>query len=52
VDLEEDECVYGKAVRFAVDTGLKPGMDFLNGIPLPTASASEESPMEAMGGIF
>jgi hypothetical protein len=52
VDLEEDEYVYGKAVRFAVDKGLKPGMGFLNGIPLPTASASEESAMEEMSGIF
>jgi hypothetical protein len=35
---KEDESgpfVYGKALRFALDKGLKPGMSFLNGRPLP-----------------
>jgi hypothetical protein len=50
VDLEQDQYVYGKAVRFAVDKGLKPGMGFLNGIPLPGVSG--ESGMEALGTLF
>jgi hypothetical protein len=47
VNFENDEYVYGKAVRFAVDKGLKPGMEFLNGIPLPP-----DSEMEKLGSMF
>ena len=34
-DDEETQYLYGKALRFAVDKGLKPGTSFLNGRPLP-----------------
>ncbi|KAG7352641.1 glycosyl transferase family protein [Nitzschia inconspicua] len=33
---------YAKSVRFAVDKGLKPGMSFLNGRPLPTDADDAE----------
>mmetsp|Transcript_56656 Transcript_56656/g.137682 ORF Transcript_56656/g.137682 Transcript_56656/m.137682 type:complete len:1847 (+) Transcript_56656:196-5736(+) len=43
-DLLEDEqdskSSYGGSVRFAVDKGLKPGMSFCNGRPLPDSSES------------
>ncbi|KAL7581437.1 hypothetical protein ACA910_022018 [Epithemia clementina (nom. ined.)] len=32
---DESENVYAKSVRFAVERGLRPGMSFLNGRPLP-----------------
>ena len=35
LNTEEEDFSYAKAVRFAVDKGLKPGMGFLNGRPLP-----------------
>lgn len=35
-DENGDYLKYGHAVRFAVERGLKPGMSFLNGRPLPT----------------
>jgi hypothetical protein len=46
---DSDFC-YGKAVRFAVDKGLKPGMSFLNGRPLPVEA--EENAGERVGQIF
>ena len=41
---EDDDSVakYGKAVRFAIDKGLKPGMSFLNGRPI-MADGDDES---------
>lgn len=47
-DNAEDESaqyLYGKALRFAVDKGLQPGMSFLNGRPVP-------SDMDAVGKLF
>jgi len=47
-DNAEDESAhysYGKALRFAVDKGLQPGMSFLNGRPVP-------SDMDAVGKFF
>jgi hypothetical protein len=38
VGLERSEFQYGKALRFAVEKRILPGMSFLNGRPLPTAS--------------
>lgn len=48
--VKNDEFAYGKAVRFAVDKGLKSGMSFVNGRPLPVAS--DESGRDSVGGTF
>lgn len=43
----EDSLAYGHTLRFAVEKGLKPGMGFLNGRPLPL-DATDES----VGTVF
>jgi hypothetical protein len=52
-DDDEDDSTqptYAKALRFAVDKGLKVGMSFVNGRPLPVGEASEV--FEKAGSIF
>ena len=49
-DGDSKDLSYLKAVRFAVDKGLKPGMSFLNGIPLP--DSSDDSADEKLGEAF
>jgi hypothetical protein len=45
---EDSKLSYANAIRFAVDKGLKPGMSFLNGRPLPT----NEDDAEQLQTIF
>ncbi|KAL3917350.1 MAG: hypothetical protein SGILL_004755, partial [Bacillariaceae sp.] len=45
---EDSKYSYAKAVRFAVDKGIKPGMSFVNGRPLPT----DEDDAEQLQAIF
>jgi hypothetical protein len=40
-DNDDSGCSYFKGIRFAVDKGLKSGMSFLNGRPLPASSDTE-----------
>jgi hypothetical protein len=40
-DNKDSDCSYFKGIRFAVDKGLKSGMSFLNGHPLPASSDTE-----------
>jgi hypothetical protein len=49
-DEDPKNLIYGKAVRFAVDKGLKPGMSFLNGIPMP--AGSDENSMDLLSSLF
>ena len=49
-DSDPKNLAYAKAVRFAVDKGLKSGMSFLNGIPLP--DSSDETAEEKLGELF
>jgi hypothetical protein len=48
--VKEGDLSYGKNVRFAVDKGLKSGMSFLNGRPLPLAS--DEDGQDSIGATF
>jgi hypothetical protein len=41
---------YGKALRFALDKGVKPGMSFINGRPLP--SGADDKAGRKIGDIF
>lgn len=43
---------YGKALRFAIGKGVKPGMSFLNGRPIPSADSVGELFMEEQSHIF
>ena len=47
---KDDFPTYGKALRFALSRGLKPGMSFINGRPLP--SGEDESAGNQVGEIF
>lgn len=47
---EGDFPSYGKALRFAVNKGVKPGMSFINGRPLP--AGSDEKTGRQVGAVF
>jgi UDP-glucose:glycoprotein glucosyltransferase len=47
---KDDVPTYGKALRFALNKGLKPGMSFINGRPLP--SGGDENTGNQVGEIF
>jgi len=47
---EGDFPSYGKALRFALNKGLKPGMSFINGRPLP--SGQDEKSGRQVGEVF
>ena len=46
---EDSKMSYGKAVMFAVDKGIKPGMSFINGRPLPTNEDDAEKLQKIFG---
>jgi hypothetical protein len=46
---EDSKMSYGKAVLFAVDKGIKPGMSFINGRPLPTNEDDAEKLQKIFG---
>jgi UDP-glucose:glycoprotein glucosyltransferase len=48
----EDAPSYGKALRFAVSKGVKPGMSFINGRPIPSAESAGEIFMGEQNHIF
>lgn len=50
MDKDDMRFEYFQGLRFAVDKGLKSGMDFLNGRPLPKGNNEETS--EAVGILF
>lgn len=47
MDEGDSEVSYFRGVRFAVDKGLRPGMSFLNGRPLPGSMDDEEAGEQA-----